>query len=80
MNAEQKANNYAHNYFDMHESNSYKMLKQGYLKGYSDGAKEFLHWLFDHPLDFQFGSKNYLIGLDMKNYSIDELYKIFENE
>jgi hypothetical protein len=32
---EKAALNYAHNYFDMHETNNYKALKQGFI----DGAK-----------------------------------------
>ena len=35
---ERLAEQYAHNYFDMHETNNYKALKQGFLAGFS--AKE----------------------------------------
>ena len=30
---EKAALNYAHNYFDMHETNNYKALKQGFIEG-----------------------------------------------
>ena len=30
---EEAAENYAHNYFDMHETNNYKALKQGFIQG-----------------------------------------------
>jgi hypothetical protein len=30
---EEAAEYYAHNYFDMHETNNYKALKQGFIKG-----------------------------------------------
>jgi hypothetical protein len=30
---EKAALNYAHNYFDMHETNNYKSLKQGFIEG-----------------------------------------------
>jgi len=32
-NIKEAAENYAHNYFDMHETNNYKALKQGFEKG-----------------------------------------------
>lgn len=31
ISLEEEAENYAHNYFDMHETNNYKALKQGYI-------------------------------------------------
>lgn len=34
-NKEKLAEQYAHNYFDMHETNNYKALKQGFLAGFS---------------------------------------------
>ena len=30
---EQAAEKYAHNYFNMHETNNYKALKQGFIEG-----------------------------------------------
>ena len=82
MNVEkiqQKANNFAHNYFDMHD-NHFNGLSTGYIRGYEEGAMDFVNWLTKHPLDFQFADKNQLIGLDMKYYSSEELYKTFKNE
>ena len=82
MNVEkihQKANDFAHNYFNMHDSH-YNGLKEGYLRGYESGAINFALWLFKHPLDFQYAKENQFIGLDKRYYSIEELYKIFENE
>lgn len=37
---EELAEYYAHNYFDMHETNNYKALKQGFTKGYLQKTAE----------------------------------------
>ena len=37
-NKEELAKQYAHNWFEMHETNNYKALEQGFLAGYA--AKE----------------------------------------
>lgn len=37
---EELAEYYAHNYFDMHETNNYKALKQGFTKGYNQKTDE----------------------------------------
>lgn len=40
MELEKLAEHYAHNYFDMHETNNYKALKEGFLAGYKTAQKE----------------------------------------
>jgi len=37
---EELAEDYAHNYFDMHETNNYKALKQGFTEGYDQKSAE----------------------------------------
>lgn len=37
---EELAEYYAHNYFDMHETNNYKALKQGFTEGYDQKSAE----------------------------------------
>jgi len=52
---EYAATNYAHNYFDMHETNNYKALKQGFENGAkwqqenSYSEEYILEKLFNHP-------------------------------
>ncbi len=40
MEIEKLAEYYAHNYFNMHETNNYKALKQGFLAGFETAEKE----------------------------------------
>jgi hypothetical protein len=57
---EEAAEYYAHNYFDMHETNNYKALKQGFIKGakwqqersYSEeDVIAFAQWMYDYKGD-----------------------------
>lgn len=41
METEKLAEYYAHNYFDMHETNNYKALKQGFLAGFKTAEKNY---------------------------------------
>jgi hypothetical protein len=82
---EQAAENYAHNNFNMHETNSYKELKKGFEAGVKwqaetmyNEAIEFAEWI--RIKDFQTASKNNWIGLDMKYYTTQELFEQFKKK
>ena len=63
---EQASEYYAHNYFDMHETNHYKALKQGFEEGakwqqermYSEEEVEMIA-----RYAYEIGRKNILIGV-----------------
>lgn len=46
------AEHYAHNYFDMHETNNFKALKKGFSAGFNTAIEKFNEYLFNtenHP-------------------------------
>jgi hypothetical protein len=52
---EEAAINYAHNYFNMHETNNYQALKQGFENGAkSDAAKDYWYKKFWEDYESQF--------------------------
>jgi hypothetical protein len=56
---EESAINYAHNYFNMHETNNYQALKQGFENGAkSDAAKEYWYKKFWEDYESQFKNQN----------------------
>ena len=56
---EKAAINYAHNYFNMHETNNYQALKQGFENGAkSDAAKDYWYKKFWEDYESQFKNQN----------------------
>jgi hypothetical protein len=56
---EEAAINYAHNYFNMHETNNYQALKQGFENGAkSDAAKDYWYKKFWEDYKSQFKKQN----------------------
>jgi hypothetical protein len=56
---EKAAINYAHNYFNMHETNNYQALKQGFENGAkSDVAKDYWYKKFWEDYESQFKNPN----------------------
>ena len=60
MEQQEAAEYYAHNYFDMHETNNYKALKEGFIAGakwqqersYSEEEViAFARWMYDYKGD-----------------------------
>jgi hypothetical protein len=47
---EGQAEYYAHNYFDMHETNNYKALRQGFLAGYESADPKWTYVSEQTPL------------------------------
>ena len=86
---EERAEYYAHNNFEMHETNNYKALLKGYTKGAEDQkqidenlAIDLLHWIGVNQ--YQFCIKYNLYKKRFINetlyYSKEELFQIFQSE
>lgn len=55
---ELEAEKYAHNWFDMHETNNYQALKQGFKAGYNKAQETFKYTYEDLKYMFECG-RNY---------------------
>ena len=79
---EKAAENYAHNYFDMHETNNYKALKQGF----EIGAKWQQENSYNDKKEFAINFSRFLELLKINHpelywsKNMNELLKIYENE
>jgi hypothetical protein len=82
LTLEEAAEYFAHNYFDMHETNNYKALKQGFEKGakwFEKGVK----WRKEPGKDTaDYIDKNLVQSLvevsKLKMYSEEEVYNLLE--
>ena len=80
---EQASEYYAHNYFDMHETNNYKALKEGFIAGAKwqqerSYSEEDLKEAFKYA--YTIGFRTSIFDVTLKQENCDEWFELFKNK